>query len=85
MTLELIKSEILKLDRLSRIELISLLAESVALEERAIGAARDESGLTPEQTQEIERRIKLFKEGKMETVPAGKVTAKLIEKHGLQH
>jgi putative addiction module component (TIGR02574 family) len=84
MTLELITSEVLKLDRLSRIELIRRLAESIVREERAGSDAEDEPELTPEQAQEIDRRMKLFEAGKMTTIPGEQVTARLIEKYGLQ-
>lgn len=85
MTIELITSEVLKLDRLERIALVQLVLDSIAQEEMAGHASKDESvsAMPASHEQEIKNRLAMFKEGKMKTTPAEKVMEKLTKKHGL--
>lgn len=85
MTLELITLEALKLNRLDRIRLIQLVLDSITKEEiRGTSTTENPSELTIAQSEEIDRRMKLFEMGKMETTPVHAVNTKLIEKYGLQ-
>lgn len=80
MNLQLITSEVLKLDRLERIELIRILAESVVIEERMGNVAAEEPELTSEQAEEIHRRLARFDAGESEAIPGETVHAELAKK-----
>ncbi len=80
MSMEIIISEVLKLTPLQRIQLIQLIAESIAAEEKS---KNSENGITSEQENELDRRIQLYKEGKMKTTSASTVNEKMIKKYGL--
>ena len=85
MTIELITTEVLKLDRLDRIALVQLVLDSIAQEEMAGSASNDtaEHAIPASHEQEIKNRLQLYKEGKMKTTPADIVMEKLSKKHGL--
>lgn len=79
MTIEVLKLEALKLERLQRIEFITFLSESLAKEERE----QDEAFvLTEAQQKEIERRIEAVKNGTVKTVPHTEVEAKIRARYG---
>jgi len=83
MTLEIITSEVLKLDRLSRIELIKLVLDSIAREETTVDIEED-AGLTEEQAKEIERRLARYDSGETKAIPGEVVHAEIAKKYGLQ-
>jgi len=79
MTIDALKLETLKLERLQRIEFITFLSESLAKEEREL----DKSfALTEAQQKEIERRIEAVKSGAAKTVPHTEVEAKIRARYG---
>jgi len=80
MSMEIIISEVLKLTPLQRIQLIQLIAESIASEEKS---KQSQNSISSEQETELERRIQLYKEGKMQTTSALEVNEKMIKKYGL--
>ena len=80
MTVELISSEVLKLDRLQRIEIIRLLVDSIAKEEKV----QDGPGLTLAQAEEIDRRLARFDTGEVKPIAGELVHAELAQKYGLQ-
>lgn len=77
MTIEVLKAETAKLSKLEKLEFLQFLAEVLSQEERA-------AALTPKQEKVLLRRRADIKSGKVQTVPATKVKAKLAEKYGLQ-
>lgn len=79
MTIEVLKLEALKLERLQRIDFITFLLESLAKEEREQGEALL---LTEAQQKEIERRIQDLKNGMVKTVSSTEVEAKIRARHG---
>lgn len=79
MTIEVLKLEALKLERLQRIEFITFLSESIAKEERE----RDDAfAFTEAQQKEIERRIETVKNGTVKTVSHTEVEAKIRARYG---
>lgn len=79
MTIESLKLEALKLERLQRIDFIAFLLESLAKEEREL----DEISLLSEaQQKEIERRIQAIKTGAVKTVPHTEVEANIRARYG---
>ena len=83
MTLELIQSEVLKLNRFDRIQLAQLIMDSIAKEEKLQTGQDDEIALTDMQMQEIESRLKDFKAGNMNILSVETVHEKLKQKYGL--
>ncbi len=77
MTIEVLKVEAEKLSKLEKLQFLQFLAELLSEEERA-------AALTPEQENLLLRRREDVRSGNVQTVPAGKVKAKLAAKHGLQ-
>lgn len=77
MTIEVLKTETVKLSKLEKLEFLQFLADLLSDEER-------NSTLTPEQEKTLLRRRHEIKSGKVETIPAQEVKAKLVKKYGLQ-
>ena len=77
MTIEVLKTETVKLSKLEKLEFLQFLAELLSNEERT-------STLTPEQEKTLLRRRDEIKSGKVETIPAHEMKAKLVKKYGLQ-
>jgi putative addiction module component (TIGR02574 family) len=80
MTVELISSEVLKLSRLQRIEIIRLLVDSIANEEKG----QDDQGVAQAQAEEIDRRLARFDAGEAKAISGELVHAELAQKYGLQ-
>lgn len=78
MTLELIKSEALKLARLERLELIRSVLDSIALEESG------DLGITEDQLREIKHRLKRFDSGESRAIPGEVAHSEIARKYGLQ-
>ena len=79
MTIESLKLEALKLERLQRIDFITFLLESLAKEERE----QDETlALSEAQQKEIERRILAVKTGAAKTVSHKEVEANIRARYG---
>ena len=76
MTIEVLKNETARLSKLEKLEFLQFLAELLTVEERA-------SVLTAEQERTLLRRRDEIKSGKVETIPAHEVKAKLVKKYGL--
>ncbi len=79
MTIDVLKIEAMKLERIQRLDFISFLLESIAREERE---QSEVSFLSDEQQQEIERRRKAIKSGKVIAIPFVEVEAKIRARHG---
>ncbi len=79
MTIDVLKIEALKLERIQRLDFISFLLESIAREEREQGEV---SYLSEEQQQEIERRRKAIKSGSINAISSADVEAKIRARHG---
>lgn len=79
MTIDVLKIEALKLERIQRLDFISFLLDSIAREEREQG---EDSFLSEEQQKEIERRRKGIKSGKVIAIPATDVESKIRARHG---
>ncbi|MBC7776278.1 MAG: addiction module protein [Phycisphaerae bacterium] len=79
MTIDVLKIEALKLERIQRLDFISFLLESIAREEREQGEV---SFLSDEQQQEIERRRKDIKSGNVIAIHFADVEAKIRARHG---
>ncbi len=77
MTIEILKTETAKLSKLEKLEFLQFLAELLSNEERS-------AALTPEQEKILLRRSEEVKSGKVQTIPASQVKAKLVAKYGLQ-
>jgi len=77
MTIEVLKSETTKLSKLEKLEFLQFLAGMLSEEERA-------AVLTQEQQSTLFRRRDEVRSGKVKTIPAREVKAKLAEKYGLQ-
>ena len=77
MTIDVLKVEVEKLSKLEKLEFLEFLAELLSEEERT-------TALTPEQEKLLRGRREDVKTGRAQTVPANKVKAKLVAKHGLQ-
>lgn len=79
MTLEMLKTESLKLDRIERIEFIQFVLESLAREEKEQAA---DYGLSEEQKEIALSRVEEIKNGKVETKLSQMVEEKLNKKYG---
>jgi len=79
MTIDVLKIEALKLERIQRLDFISFLLESITREELEQGEV---VFLTDDQQQEIERRRKAFKSGEVLAIPFADVEAKIRARHG---
>jgi putative addiction module component (TIGR02574 family) len=77
MTIEVLKAETTKLSKLEKLEFLQFLAEILSEEERSIT-------LTQAQEKILLRRRDEVVSGKVQTIPAKKVKAKLVDKYGLQ-
>ena len=77
MTIDVLKVEAGKLSKLEKLEFLQFLAELLSEEERT-------TALTPEQEKLLRRRREDVQSGRVQTVPAATVKAKLVAKHGLQ-
>lgn len=80
MTLEIIISEVLKLGKRERLELVQIALESIAREEDNA----ESDGLTEEQGKEIDRRLARFNSGQVKTIPGDMAFAEIAQKYGLQ-
>lgn len=76
MTIEGLKIEGLKLDKLDRKELAYFLLDSI-LDEKG------EDALPPEQQTELDHRLEAFKNGEMDLIPGESFEAELKARHGL--
>lgn len=76
MSIEALKAETAKLSKLEKLEFLQFLAEVLSEEER-------HSVLSLKQESTLHRRREDVKSGKVQTVPAKKVKAKLVKKYGL--
>lgn len=77
MTIEVLKAETAKLSKLEKLEFLQFLAEVLSQDERAMA-------LSPEQERTLLRRREDVKSGRVQTIPAKTVKAKLAKKYGLQ-
>lgn len=77
MSIEALKAETAKLSKLEKLEFLQFLAEVLSEEERHVA-------LSSEQEHTLLRRREEVMSGKVQTVPAKKVKAKLVKKYGLQ-
>ena len=80
MTLEIITSEVLKLGKRERLELVQIVLGSIAREEDSA----ESEGLTEEQAKEIDRRLARFNSGQVKTIPGDIALAEIAQKYGLQ-
>lgn len=77
MTIEMLKSESLKLGRIERIEFIQFILESLALEEKGQAGIFD---LSERQKELVQNRVEDIKNGKVETSSSQEVEKRIRKK-----
>lgn len=77
MTVELLKTETTKLTKIEKLEVLQFLAQLLSDEAQA-------DALTLEQEKKLRRRKNDIETGKVKTIPAMLVKAKLMKKYGLR-
>ncbi|MFN0035691.1 MAG: addiction module protein [Saprospiraceae bacterium] len=78
MSIEVLKTETVKLTKLEKLEFLQFLADLLSIEERT-------EGLSLQKEKTLRRRHEEIKSGKVKTVSAQQVKSKLASKYGLQN
>jgi len=78
MSIEVLKTETVKLSKLERLEFLQFLADLLSNEERT-------EVLSVQKEKTLRRRREEIKSGKVKTISAQQVKAKLASKYGLQN